>query len=65
MASFSLVLTSIAPASHRKYRRLHAADYQLITPSGRSFSRDHYLRKIESRDRARRVPKAAASSRAA
>lgn len=30
--------------------RLHAADYQLITPSGRSFSRDHYLRKIESGD---------------
>ena len=29
--------------------RLHAADYQLITPSGRSFSRDHYLRKIEVR----------------
>jgi len=36
-------VAGIAPAFPRKYPRLHAADYQLITPSGRSFSRDHYL----------------------
>jgi hypothetical protein len=28
--------------------QLHAPDYQLITPSGRSFSRERYLREIES-----------------
>ena len=28
--------------------RLHAEEYQLITPSGRSFTRERYLRAIES-----------------
>jgi len=28
--------------------QLHAPDYHLITPSGRSFSRERYLREIES-----------------
>ena len=28
--------------------RLHAEEYQLITPSGRSFTRERYLREIES-----------------
>jgi Domain of unknown function (DUF4440) len=28
--------------------RLHAEEYQLITPSGRSFLRERYLREIES-----------------
>jgi len=28
--------------------QLHAPDYQLITPPGRSFSRERYLREIES-----------------
>jgi len=27
---------------------LHAPDYQLITPSGRTFTRERYLREIES-----------------
>ena len=29
--------------------QLHAADYQLITPSGRTFSRERYLGDIESK----------------
>jgi Domain of unknown function (DUF4440) len=28
--------------------RLHAEEYQLVTPSGRSFTRERYLREIES-----------------
>jgi len=28
--------------------RLHAEEFQLITPSGRSFTRERYLREIES-----------------
>ncbi len=28
-------------------RRLHATDYQLITPSGRTFTRERYLEEIE------------------
>ena len=28
--------------------KLHASDYQLITPTGRTFSRERYLREIES-----------------
>lgn len=28
--------------------QLHAPDYQLIAPNGRSYSREHYLRDIES-----------------
>lgn len=39
----SLLLRDMATA-----RRLHAPDYQLITPSGVSFSRDHYLGMIEA-----------------
>lgn len=31
-----------------RLRQLHATDYQLITPSGRSFSREEYLGLIES-----------------
>jgi hypothetical protein len=31
-----------------RLRQLHAPDYQLITPSGRSFSRDRYLSELES-----------------
>ena len=30
--------------------RLHAEEYQLVTPSGRTFGRERYLREIESGD---------------
>lgn len=29
-------------------RQLHAPEYQLVTPAGRTFSRDSYLEKIET-----------------
>jgi hypothetical protein len=45
----SRIRALIEPDIERLWQ-LHSADYQLITPSGRSFSRERYLGLIESGD---------------
>lgn len=41
---------ALVTADLERLRQLHAVDYQLITPSGRTFTRERYLRLIETRD---------------
>ncbi len=41
-------IRALLEADIGRLRRLHAADYQLLTPSGRTFTRERYIGLIES-----------------